>query len=423
MRRRTVFSGIGLLILLGPFSAFLHEVQKKPDAIIGKVNPPKEWKGTIRCDNGVPIIHNPDQPLYGTFAFDLEKDLVIGKESDEQEAFFSPYGIDFMVDEKGCVYVLDRDTGSCRIQKFGPDGKYLQTMGRRGQGPGEFEHPSRIEFDSYGRILVLHTDGVILEVFEPDGRFNKKIRLNKGVNSFIPTPTGGYISAITFINDVLNGDYSHAIVRMDGSGEIIETYIRQKDDGNIVIRRADGSRSFMRHHYPNLLLIRPFGNDLFGYGYSSEYKIIIRDMGGSLRREVYKEGKPVSVARKEKEAETAFWFGRNHGRISKKELENAISLPDHAPYFSGLCCDDEGRIYVRRFKAVFSNPGERLNTPADYDVFDSRGLFVYRMTLPFMSDFVIKKGFLYRITLDDESGVFQVLRCRIRNYGDMKGSR
>ena len=44
-------------------------------------------------------------------------------------------------DKDGNIYILD--TGNTRIQKFGPDGEYLATIGRKGQGPGEFIMPGR----------------------------------------------------------------------------------------------------------------------------------------------------------------------------------------------------------------------------------------------------------------------------------------
>jgi hypothetical protein len=38
------------------------------------------WKGTITTENGVKVVKNPAEPLYGTFAFELEVDLKIGAE-------------------------------------------------------------------------------------------------------------------------------------------------------------------------------------------------------------------------------------------------------------------------------------------------------------------------------------------------------
>ena len=52
---------------------------------------------------------------------------------------------DVAVDKAGNIYILD--SGNARIQKFGPDGKYLATIGRKGQGPGEFILPDGLDID------------------------------------------------------------------------------------------------------------------------------------------------------------------------------------------------------------------------------------------------------------------------------------
>ena len=52
----------------------------------------------------------------------------------------------------GNIYVLD--TGNARIQKFGPDGAYLATIGRKGQGPGEFIMPDALDIDRDGNLVV-----------------------------------------------------------------------------------------------------------------------------------------------------------------------------------------------------------------------------------------------------------------------------
>jgi len=42
-------------------------------------------------------------------------------------------------DEAGKVYVLDRKAGQIKV--FDPQGNFLRAIGRRGQGPGEFQEP------------------------------------------------------------------------------------------------------------------------------------------------------------------------------------------------------------------------------------------------------------------------------------------
>ena len=44
-----------------------------------------QWKGTIEEEDGVKVIKNPNEPLYGEITFQLEEDLSIGNEEDEKK--------------------------------------------------------------------------------------------------------------------------------------------------------------------------------------------------------------------------------------------------------------------------------------------------------------------------------------------------
>lgn len=49
-------------------------------------------------------------------------------------------------------YVSDMET--LRIQKYSPEGKYLLTIGRKGQGPGEFRSLSVVRFGKDDNLYI-----------------------------------------------------------------------------------------------------------------------------------------------------------------------------------------------------------------------------------------------------------------------------
>ena len=124
-----------------------------------------EWKGTIVEEDGIKVIINPNEPLYGEITFDLEEDLSIGNEEDENYMFYR--GVSIEVDSEENIFVLDR--GNFRIQKFDRNGKYLQSIGRQGQGPGEFERPSTLYLDSDDNLYV--EDSGKVHIFNKGGEF------------------------------------------------------------------------------------------------------------------------------------------------------------------------------------------------------------------------------------------------------------
>lgn len=66
-----------------------------------------EWKGTIGEVDGVTVVKNPKEPMYGEDVFNLEEELSIGEAEGREEYMFSSIR-SMVVDEAGRIYVLDR---------------------------------------------------------------------------------------------------------------------------------------------------------------------------------------------------------------------------------------------------------------------------------------------------------------------------
>jgi sugar lactone lactonase YvrE len=56
-----------------------------------------------------------------------------------------------------------------RIQKFGPDGKFLLEWGSHGSEPGQFVRPQNLEIDRQNRIWVADACNHRIQVFDPSG--------------------------------------------------------------------------------------------------------------------------------------------------------------------------------------------------------------------------------------------------------------
>jgi sugar lactone lactonase YvrE len=123
----------------------------------------------IETVGGVKVVHNSGPGAWGKSPkVALEPVLTLGDvdTADQNLAFFMPSAI--AVDGAGNLYVLD--TGNHRVQKFGPDGKYLATYGRQGQGPGEFVYPESVAVD------VTDPNNQRIQVLTPDGKDGKTIK-------------------------------------------------------------------------------------------------------------------------------------------------------------------------------------------------------------------------------------------------------
>jgi DNA-binding beta-propeller fold protein YncE len=130
----------------------------------------------IETVDGVRVVHNDKGGLWGKAPkVGLELVRKIGDIDTEDEHLAFSYPSDVVMDAAGNIYVLD--TGNARIQKFGPDGKYLATIGRKGQGPGEFIMPDAVDFDRDGNLVVADSAQARIHVIIGGGKDTKSFVL------------------------------------------------------------------------------------------------------------------------------------------------------------------------------------------------------------------------------------------------------
>jgi sugar lactone lactonase YvrE len=144
--------------------------------------------------DGVRVVHNEKGGLWGKapkVALELVRKIGDIDTEDEHVAF--NYPSDVAVDKDGAIYVLD--AGNTRIQKFGPDGQYLATIGRKGQGPGEFIMPDAIDFDRDGNLVVADSAQARIHVIIGGGRDVRSIVVREElVRKARPLASGEYVA-------------------------------------------------------------------------------------------------------------------------------------------------------------------------------------------------------------------------------------
>lgn len=104
----------------------------------------------------------------------LKEELSIGIGEGERNLIFTE-PMDVEVDKEGNIYILDK--GKFCIQKFDKNGKYLLTIGKKGQGPGEILDSVNIALDSKGNLLVFDYQNSRVSKFDPNGSFLTSFKL------------------------------------------------------------------------------------------------------------------------------------------------------------------------------------------------------------------------------------------------------
>ncbi len=83
---------------------------------------------------GILTVMNSGGPMYSEELFRYEKILELEEGQMEEALFYQPS--EFLADETGRFFL--KDSGLAKILVFDPSGNYLNSIGQRGQGPGEF---------------------------------------------------------------------------------------------------------------------------------------------------------------------------------------------------------------------------------------------------------------------------------------------
>lgn len=91
-----------------------------------------------------------------------------GVKGTDSQTFDQP--TDVAVAPNGDVFVSDGHVNS-RIVKFSKNGRFIKEWGRKGTGPGEFDLPHALAFDSRGRLFVGDRSNSRIQIFDQDGNF------------------------------------------------------------------------------------------------------------------------------------------------------------------------------------------------------------------------------------------------------------
>ncbi|MGD8413835.1 MAG: 6-bladed beta-propeller [Candidatus Latescibacterota bacterium] len=128
-----------------------------------------EWQGQEVVEDGTRIVRNPETAPEN-LTLTPEEQWRRGEEDDD---LFFGTPVQILEDDEGNVYVLDSQVSE--IVVFTPGGEYLRTIGREGEGPGEFRGANDMFIRSDGiigvvvvfpgKIIQLNRDGTPAGVF------------------------------------------------------------------------------------------------------------------------------------------------------------------------------------------------------------------------------------------------------------------
>ena len=339
-----------------------------------------EWEGTIEEKNGVIIVKNPREPMYGSEILSIEEELSIGKSDNEKDYLFENV-TDVAVDKKDNIYVVDNK--ACMVRVFAEDGNHLRDFGRRGQGPGEFEYPVGIQITSDNELCVSGSRYLIF--FSLEGEFKRRIH----ITFYDLRPKLNSLGNIISRTDILGEKKRLELNKYSKDGEKTNTLVEMEIE--MPLSKYDP--------YYHFICYTVLKDDTVVWALNKKYELMFINQEDKLYMKV--EKKYSSIKLRQKSIET----------IKKNQKEDASRthiFPEFYPPIFYIDSDDEGNIYVQTYETDLENRDY-------YDVFNSEGKYITKITLK-GSPACWDRGKLYTIE-EDEDGFEYVKRSKITwNY-------
>ena len=120
-----------------------------------------------------------------------------------------------VVGPAGDIFVLQgHGKGDSRVLKFDKDGNFIKTWGGHGKGPGEFDLPHSLVFDTQGLLYIADRNNARIQVFDADGTWIRE-SLHPGA------PCGLFMGADQHI--WMAHGHTGLIMKLDLDGNVVAT--------------------------------------------------------------------------------------------------------------------------------------------------------------------------------------------------------
>jgi hypothetical protein len=344
------------------------------------------WQGTIEEIDGVTVVTNPGEPMYGEEEFLLEEELVLGQGEEDADPFLL---ISYLaVDDEENIYVSD--TRACHIRVFDKNGNSLRTIGRKGEGPGELIFPTSIQILPRDEIAIQAR--AFLHFFSLQGEFLRRFN-----TSSIRGPTvnsKGNIIALESISMDPGKENTRILKLFDPELKPIMTLATSQ----LETRFPTVYYWEMRWSY-NPIVWHITKEDNIIWGDRRHYEIFALSSEGTLIKKISTDRERIEMTNEDKDKLLDEWFDGN-----PPPSDHTFVFPKYFPAFANFACDDDGSVFVQTYERTEDRE------KALHDLFDSEGRYLARIPL-MPRNFVLNKGKLYTIE-EDEDDYFCVKRYR-----------
>ena len=268
----------------------------------------------------------------------LERNLLVS----EGESFYFGTILDVAPAADGRIYVADADAGHVKV--LSPDGTLLDSLGRQGEGPGEFLRLNQLVAARSDSLYVLDSGRRRVSVFAPSGQLARGLSVDPGQGFprciMVPEHRSGLVlphATIALSGEAERGTF--VVRRLQPDGSVADTLVTK--------RRAPSHRA--QREEVKLLIPIPFMPSLHAalgptnrvhVARGDSLTVVSYALDGGHRREVSIPFEPVPVTDADED--------RVLKNYSDKRPMPRDKIPATKPAFTNFLIDDEGRYWFGR---------------------------------------------------------------------------
>ncbi len=366
---------------------------------------------SIKTLDNVVFVNNPKTPRSSSgngVNIVFKEDLSIGVKAGDEKYMFGNR-LYFNTDMEGSFFVTDWDRK--RIQKYDASGQYVLTIGRQGQGPGEFQNVWRPQFDKDGNLYVTDISNRKIVFFDKDGRLLREQKI-PGVSSDILINNHGYYvtTQSTFPEDQAEKPVSTFGV-FDAQFQLISEIHRETRD---LIAPSGGGEDAVARSLAGIISQDAFKpvvsyqlapDDTLYFGYPQDYAVELYTPEGKLKHIIKREYEPKGISEEDKKAfleemEAEFFrFLPPRAAAVKDKAIRLIEYPKCKPAYKRITLMENGWLAV-----IVDSFGSESTV---LDIFDRQGRYIAQLETSLSSEgLFFKNGQAYALVTDPDGFKF-----------------
>jgi hypothetical protein len=351
----------------------------------------------------------------------LVEDLRIGTLDGADETIFGR--ISYVVaGQDGTIYVADAQLETLRA--YDAEGTFLRTIGRKGEGPGEYLQIAGVTMLPNGDLAIYDGQNTRITLFRPDGSAVRDFRISHRHSTsdmLFHDDDGNLYLRSSDPSQAAPGQIREVLLKVSPAGAVIDR-IQLPERGTSGIELISPEGPQIVHSPGPLWAWSPMGYVVVGY--PQEYVLELRHPSAPAKR-MQRSFDPVDVLPEERKQWEAWGSFFSKQSIARGQPPRDHPVPVRKTAFKALGVSEDGLIWVQRHVTATKrevtprSPGdERPLTPwresPSFDVFDPDGRFLGSVSLPRDTRIAFRRARqAWGVTTDDAGE--HVVRFRIES--------